>query len=59
MVQFGQGFASINPPMKELQRLVLCKKLHHGNNPVLTGLIRALQTKGVAIENISAIIGII
>jgi phage terminase large subunit-like protein len=36
MVQFGQGFASMSPPMKELERLVLSKKLIHGNNPVLT-----------------------
>lgn len=36
MVQFGQGFASMNPPMKELERLVLSKKIFHGNNPVLT-----------------------
>ena len=35
MVQFGQGFASMNPPMKELERLVLSGKLRHGNNPVL------------------------
>ncbi len=36
MVQFGQGFVSISPPMKELERLVLSGKLRHGNNPVLT-----------------------
>ena len=36
MVQFGQGFASMSPPMKELERLVLSGKLRHGNNPVLT-----------------------
>ena len=36
MVNFGQGFASMNPPMKDLERLVLSKKIHHGNNPVLT-----------------------
>ncbi|RPI95379.1 MAG: terminase large subunit [Chloroflexi bacterium] len=36
MVQFGQGYASMNPPMKELERLVLAGKLRHGNNPVLT-----------------------
>lgn len=35
MVSFGQGFQSMNPPMKELERLVLSKKIHHGNNPVL------------------------
>lgn len=34
-VQFGQGFASMSPPMKELERLILDKKLAHGNNPVL------------------------
>ena len=36
MAQFGQGFASMNPPMKELERLVLSKKINPGNNPVLT-----------------------
>jgi phage terminase large subunit-like protein len=36
MVQFGQGFASMSAPMKELEKLVLGHKLAHGNNPVLT-----------------------
>jgi phage terminase large subunit-like protein len=36
VVQFGQGFVSMNPPMKELERLVLAGQLRHGNNPVLT-----------------------
>lgn len=36
LVEFGQGFASMNPPMKELERLVLQHQLAHGNNPVLT-----------------------
>lgn len=36
MVQFGQGFASMSPPMKELERLVLSKKIVQGGNPVLT-----------------------
>jgi phage terminase large subunit-like protein len=35
MVEFGQGFASMSPPMKELERLVMSHKLAHGNNPVL------------------------
>ncbi len=35
-VQFGQGFVSMSPPMKELERLVMGHKLAHGNNPVLT-----------------------
>lgn len=35
MVQFGQGFASMNAPMKELERLYLSKSVAHPNNPVL------------------------
>lgn len=36
MVEFGQGYASMNPPMKELERLILSGKIRHGNHPVLT-----------------------
>jgi len=35
MVEFGQGFASMSPPMKELERLVMSHKIAHGNNPVM------------------------
>ena len=35
LVQFGQGFASMSSPMKEMERLVLEKKIVHGGNPVL------------------------
>lgn len=35
MVGFGQGFASMSPPTKELLRVVLDGKLRHGGNPVL------------------------
>lgn len=41
MVKTGQGYASMNAPMKEAQRLVLKGKrtgvphLHHGGNPVM------------------------
>ena len=34
-VQFGQGFASMNAPTKELEKLVLAGGIHHGGNPVL------------------------
>lgn len=34
LVQFGQGYQSMSPPMKELERLVLDGKLAHGGNPV-------------------------
>jgi phage terminase large subunit-like protein len=35
VVPFGQGFASMAGPSKELLRLVLSGKLHHGGNPVM------------------------
>jgi len=35
VVRFGQGFASMSSPSKELERLVLCNGFHHGNHPVL------------------------
>jgi len=36
LVQFGQGFASMSPPTKELEKLYLSGRLAHGGNPVLT-----------------------
>src|SRR5690606_37911501 len=36
MIQFGQGFASMSGPMKELEKLILSKQIAHGNNPVLS-----------------------
>lgn len=36
VAQFGQGFVSMSPPMKELEKLILSQRLAHGNNPVLT-----------------------
>jgi len=35
MVPFGQGFASMSAPTKELEKLVLGGKIAHGGNPVL------------------------
>jgi len=35
VVPFGQGFASMSPPTKELMRLILSGKIAHGGNPVL------------------------
>lgn len=35
VVPFGQGFASMSPPTKELMNLVLSRKIIHGGNPVL------------------------
>jgi phage terminase large subunit-like protein len=35
VVLYGQGFVSMSPPAKELERLVLCNGFHHGGHPVL------------------------
>src|SRR5690606_33992378 len=35
IVPFGQGFASMSAPTKELMTLVLQKRIRHGGNPVL------------------------
>lgn len=35
VVEFGQGFASMAAPMRDLLSLVLEKRLRHGGNPVL------------------------
>jgi phage terminase large subunit-like protein len=35
MVPFGQGFASMGGPTKQLMETVLLRTLHHANNPVL------------------------
>ena len=35
-VDFGQGFASMSPALRELEALLLSRKLRHGNHPVLT-----------------------
>lgn len=35
VVEFGQGFAAMTAPTKELQKLLLERKVQHGGNPVL------------------------
>lgn len=34
--EFGQGFVSMSPAIRELESKLLSKKLRHGNHPVLT-----------------------
>lgn len=41
MMGFGQGYASMNPAMKEFQRLVLTGQIEH-NNPTLTWAVSNL-----------------
>jgi phage terminase large subunit-like protein len=35
-VEFGQGFVSMSPALRELESLLLSRKLRHGEHPVLT-----------------------
>ena len=35
IVTFGQGYKDMTAPSKELEKLVVSGKLHHGSNPVL------------------------
>jgi len=35
VVPFGQGYASMSPPTKELMTLVLSQKIRHGGHPIL------------------------
>lgn len=39
LIQFGQGFASMAAPTKELEKMVLAKEIAHGGNPVLSWMI--------------------
>jgi phage terminase large subunit-like protein len=39
VVGFGQGFQSMTSPSKELEKLILARKLAHGGNPVLAWMM--------------------
>lgn len=45
MIAFGQGFASMNAPMKELERLILSQRIVHNDNPVLSWMASNLAAK--------------
>ena len=45
VVPFGQGYASMTAPTKELEKLVVSKKLVHGHNPVLTWMASNVAVK--------------
>lgn len=52
LVGFGQGFASMSAPTKEIETLVLQKKLNHGNNPVLNWMCSNVAIKRDPSDNI-------
>jgi len=52
MIDFGQGFASMSAPTKELERLVLASRLAHGGNPVLRWMANNVTVETDAAGNL-------
>lgn len=52
VVPFGQGFASMSSPSKELERLIIAKNLRHDGHPVLRWNMSNVMTEGDAAGNI-------
>ena len=49
---FGQGYASMSAPTKELEKLVLKNKLNHLGNPVLRWQMQNVSLRTDPAENI-------
>lgn len=52
VVPFGQGFASMSPPIKELMKLILGETIAHDGNEVLRWMIDNVYVKTDEAENI-------
>ena len=52
MVEVRQGFASMSAPTKQLETLILQKKIHHGSNPVLRWMFDNVMVKQDATGNL-------
>ena len=52
MIPFGQGFASLSAPTKELEKLILGKQLNHGGNKVLRWMASNVAVKSDPAGNI-------
>ena len=52
VVPFGQGFASMSPPTKELMNLVLQKRLIHNGHPVLRWMMDNIAIRNDPAGNI-------
>ncbi|MFQ5625858.1 MAG: terminase large subunit [Methyloligellaceae bacterium] len=55
MVQFRQGYHSMNEPSKEFERRVLSGKVRHGDNPVLKWMSRNVTVKEDPAGNIKPV----
>jgi len=45
MVEFRQGFTSMSPALKELEKKILTEKINHGGNPILEWMSQNLMVK--------------
>ena len=52
VVLYGQGYISLSPPAKELERLVLSNGFHHGGHPVLRRHAQVVAVETDAAGNI-------
>ncbi|MCK6466352.1 MAG: terminase large subunit [Phycisphaerae bacterium] len=52
VVTFGQGFRDMTAPTKEWEKLILCRKLRHGGNPVLRWMASNVSVETDAAGNI-------
>jgi phage terminase large subunit-like protein len=52
VIGLGQGFLSMAAPMKEFERRLLGKKVHHGGNPVLRWMAGNVSVKQDAAGNL-------
>jgi phage terminase large subunit-like protein len=50
-LEFGQGRKSMTPALRELQSLILGRKLRHGGNPILDWNAANCRTEGVDASN--------
>ena len=52
VIPFGQGYASMSPPTKELLKVVLERRFRHGGHPVLRWMASNLVVATDAAENV-------
>lgn len=57
MVEVRQGYKSMSPAMKEIQKLIIAKQLAHGGNPVARWCFGNLEVKQDENENIRPVKG--
>jgi phage terminase large subunit-like protein len=55
VIEFRQGFASMNSPSKELERLVATHTLNHGGHPVLNWQAASVEVKTDPAANIKPV----